>query len=80
MAAIALWLLLWSPVPYTKYFAITQDTLDRHSNLITPSFAHPKRKQFVPIIADALAACFTPIVCILLINLLGISFSSSYLP
>ena len=81
LAAISLWLLLWSPVPYNKYFVVSQDFLSRDTDIddevINPQFANPKRKQIIPIIADALAAVFTPFVVIIVINLLGIGTYSS---
>ncbi|KAI5777250.1 PAP2 superfamily protein [Geopyxis carbonaria] len=75
LGAIALWLLKWSPVPYKKYFTVTafpHSATSSSNEVVDPVFAHPKRKQFVPIIPDAMIAVFTPIVSILLINLLGI--------
>lgn len=36
------------------------------------AFSHPKRKQIVPIIADAMVAVFAPIISILLVNVFGI--------
>jgi membrane-associated phospholipid phosphatase len=65
-------LLLWSPVPYKKYFAISYDPTSSGSDTANFNYGFPKRKQYVPIIADAMIAVFTPIVTIVLINLLGI--------
>jgi hypothetical protein len=71
LGAVGLGFLLWSPVPYRRYFAITQRPLI-NSDVVAPEFAHPKIRQIVPIIADALVAVFTPIISIVLINILGI--------
>ncbi|KAF8159155.1 phosphatidic acid phosphatase type 2/haloperoxidase [Crassisporium funariophilum] len=72
LAAIALWLLKWSPVPYRKYFAISQDPSSTSSNTVNTDYGYPKRNQIVPIIGDAILAVFAPIVTIVITNLLGI--------
>lgn len=43
------------------------------SEIINPSFAYPKRKQIIPIIADAMIAVFVPIISIILVNIAGIA-------
>lgn len=63
---------MWSPVPYKKYFAISSDPTSASSPVVNVDYAHPKRRQYVPIIADAMIAVFTPILTIVIINLFGI--------
>ena len=72
LGGVALWLLMWSPVPYKKYFAISYDPTSASSPVLNADYAHPKRRQYVPIIGDAMIAVFTPIVTIVIINLFGI--------
>ncbi|KAI5817238.1 phosphatidic acid phosphatase type 2/haloperoxidase [Pyronema omphalodes] len=72
LAGLSLWLLMWSPVPYKKYFAVSFDPSSPTSETVNAQFGYPKRRQYVPIIGDALLAVFTPIVTILVINFLGI--------
>lgn len=59
---------MWSPVPYHKYFAVAPAT----SNTINTDYGYPKRRQHIPIIADAMLAVFAPIVSIVAVNLFGI--------
>ncbi|KAH0610648.1 uncharacterized protein H6S33_012175 [Morchella sextelata] len=75
LGAIALWLLMWSPVPYRKLFAVSynpESGLTPSSTVIYPSFAHPKQSQIMPIIPDAMIAIFVPFISIWLINFFGI--------
>ncbi|RPA97214.1 hypothetical protein L873DRAFT_1920171 [Choiromyces venosus 120613-1] len=76
LGAISLWLLIWSPIPYRKLFAVTVNPgngVDGSSEIVNPSFAYPKRKQVIPIIADAMIAVFVPIISIVLTNIIGIA-------
>ena len=57
-----------NPRPY-----ITLTNQISSSEIINPSFAYPKRKQVIPIIADAMIAVFVPIISIILVNIVGIA-------
>lgn len=72
LGVLALGFLLWSPVPYRRYFAITNQPTISNSDVLNAEFAHPKVNQIIHIIADAMVAVFTPIITIVLLNLLGI--------
>ena len=57
---LSLGLLLWSPLPTGKYFAVTvspsADASGVQSEVYNPEFAHPKMSQHIPILADAALA------------------------
>lgn len=56
-------------MPHRKYFAVAPAT----SSTINTDYGYPKRRQYIPIIADAMLAVFAPIVSIVAVNLLGIA-------
>jgi hypothetical protein len=72
LGIVALGFLLWSPVPYRRYFAVTQQPVFPYSDVVNPEFAHPKYSQIIPIVADALVAVFAPFIAIFLVNIFGI--------